>query len=46
MFSKFIKRPVLAISISLAIIFLGIMAMATRPISQFPEIAPHVSIFS
>lgn len=46
MFSKFIKRPVLAISISLAIVFLGILAMNTRPISQFPSIAPpRVNIF-
>lgn len=46
MFSKFIQRPVLAIAISLAIIFLGILAISTRPISQFPEIAPpRVNIF-
>lgn len=46
MFSQFIKRPVLAISISLAIVFLGILAMMTRPISQFPNIAPpRVNIF-
>jgi HAE1 family hydrophobic/amphiphilic exporter-1 len=46
MFSKFIKRPVLAISISLCIVFLGILAMNTRPISQFPNIAPpRVNIF-
>lgn len=46
MFSKFIQRPVLAISLSLAIVFLGILAIKTRPISQFPEIAPpRVNIF-
>lgn len=46
MFSKFIKRPVLAIAMSLAIVFLGILAIFTRPISQFPEIAPpRVNIF-
>lgn len=46
MFSKFIKRPVLAIAISLAIIFLGVLAINTRPISQFPEIAPpRVMVF-
>lgn len=46
MFSKFIQRPVLAIAISVAIIFLGILALSTRPISQFPEIAPpRVNIF-
>ncbi len=46
MISTFIKRPVLAISISLCIVFLGILAMNTRPISQFPNIAPpRVNIF-
>lgn len=46
MFQKFIKRPVLAIVISLAIIFLGILAMVTRPVSQFPDIAPpRVMVF-
>jgi HAE1 family hydrophobic/amphiphilic exporter-1 len=46
MFRKFIQRPVLAISISLAIIFLGVLAIKTRPVSQFPEIAPpRVNIF-
>jgi hydrophobic/amphiphilic exporter-1 (mainly G- bacteria), HAE1 family len=46
MFSKFIQRPVLAISISVAIIFLGILAIYTRPVSQFPQIAPpRVNIF-
>lgn len=46
MFSKFIQRPVLAISLSLSIIFLGFLAIYTRPVSQFPEIAPpRVNIF-
>lgn len=46
MFNKFIQRPVLAISVSLAIIFLGLLAIKTRPVSQFPEIAPpRVNIF-
>lgn len=46
MFGKFIQRPVLAIAISLAIIFLGILAITSRPISQFPDIAPpRVNIF-
>jgi HAE1 family hydrophobic/amphiphilic exporter-1 len=46
MFSKIIQRPVLAISISLALVFLGILALLTRPISQFPDIAPpRVNIF-
>jgi len=46
MFSKFIQRPVLAISLALAIIFLGFLAITTRPVSQFPEIAPpRVNVF-
>ncbi|WP_421794427.1 efflux RND transporter permease subunit [Haliscomenobacter sp.] len=46
MFSKFIHRPVLAIAISLAITFLGILASNTMPVSQFPQIAPpRVNIF-
>ncbi|MFC4870765.1 efflux RND transporter permease subunit [Negadavirga shengliensis] len=46
MFSKFIKRPVLAISLSLAIVFLGLLAINTRPVSQFPDVAPpRVNIF-
>lgn len=46
MFTKFIQRPVLAIAISLAILFLGVLAISTRPISQFPNIAPpRVNIF-
>lgn len=40
MFSKFIHRPVLAIALSLGIVFLGLLAIFTRPISQFPDIAP------
>jgi len=46
MFSKFIQRPVLAIVLSLGIVFLGLMAMNTSPVAQFPDIAPpRVSIF-
>lgn len=40
MFNIFIKRPVLAIVISLVIVFLGILAINTLPTSQFPSIAP------
>jgi HAE1 family hydrophobic/amphiphilic exporter-1 len=40
MFKNFIKRPVLAIVISITIIFLGLLAINTLPISQFPDIAP------
>lgn len=42
MFGEFIHRPVLAICISLVIIFLGVLAANTLPKSQFPEIAPPV----
>ena len=46
MFKRFIHRPVLAIAISLVIIFMGILAIKTLPISQFPSIAPpRVNIF-
>jgi hydrophobic/amphiphilic exporter-1 (mainly G- bacteria), HAE1 family len=40
MFNKFIKRPVLAIVLSLVIIFMGVLAIKTLPTSQFPSIAP------
>src|SRR5690606_12644832 len=46
MFSKFIHRPVLAIVISVIIVFTGLLAIKQLPISQFPEIAPTtVNIF-
>ena len=46
MFNNFIKRPVLAIALSLAIVFLGFIAITKSPIAQFPEIAPpRVTIF-
>ncbi len=44
MFSKFIKRPVLAIVLSLVILFMGVLAIETLPKSQFPEIAPPMVI--
>ncbi|WP_282132765.1 efflux RND transporter permease subunit [Cellulophaga baltica] len=46
MFSKFLKRPVLAIVISVIIVFTGLLAIKQLPISQFPQIAPTtVNIF-
>ena len=46
MFSKFIRRPVFAIVISVIIVFVGILAIKKLPISQFPDIAPTtVNIF-
>ncbi len=46
MFSRIIHRPVLAIVISLVLLFTGGLAIKTLPTSQFPEIAPTtVNIF-
>jgi HAE1 family hydrophobic/amphiphilic exporter-1 len=36
----FIKRPVMAIVISLVITIVGLLAMSTLPIGQYPEITP------
>ena len=44
MFNKFIQRPVLAIVLSLVIIFMGILAISGLSTSQFPEIAPPTVI--
>jgi HAE1 family hydrophobic/amphiphilic exporter-1 len=46
MFNLFLKRPVLAIILSLVIIFMGVLAIKTLPTSQFPEIAPPVVMVS
>ncbi len=40
MFQKFIHRPVLAIVISIVIVFIGFLAMGTLPVAQFPNVAP------
>lgn len=40
MFQKFIHRPVLAIVISVLIVFVGILSIKSLPISQFPDVAP------
>ncbi|MDP1822792.1 MAG: efflux RND transporter permease subunit [Archangium sp.] len=40
MTERFIHRPVLAIVLSILIVFLGVLAMKSRPVSQFPEISP------
>lgn len=46
MFNKFIHRPVLSIVISTAIVLMGMLAIKTLPISQFPTIAPPtVNVF-
>ncbi|WP_455128795.1 efflux RND transporter permease subunit, partial [Prevotella veroralis] len=40
MFQKFIRRPVLAIVVSLVIVFIGILSLFNLPITQFPSISP------
>ncbi|NHN27126.1 efflux RND transporter permease subunit [Flavobacterium jejuense] len=40
MFSKFIDRPVLSTVISIIIVILGVLGLASLPVSQYPEIAP------
>lgn len=40
MFQKFIDRPVLSTVISVIIVILGILGLATLPVEQYPEIAP------
>ncbi len=40
MIEKFMHRPVLAIVLAILTVFLGVMAMRSRPVSQFPEISP------
>lgn len=40
MFNIFIKRPVMAIVLSLLFLFMGVLAIRSLPISQFPDIAP------
>jgi HAE1 family hydrophobic/amphiphilic exporter-1 len=46
MFSKFIRRPVFAIVISVVIVFMGVLAIKTLPTSQFPEISPPMVMVS
>jgi len=46
MFNKFIQRPVLAIVMSLVIIFMGVLSINSLPVSQFPSIAPPMVVVS
>lgn len=46
MFNIFIKRPVMAIVLSLLFLFMGLLAIRSLPISQFPDIAPPRVIVS
>ncbi|TXB68823.1 efflux RND transporter permease subunit [Phaeodactylibacter luteus] len=46
MFQNILKRPVMAIVISIVLVFVGLLAISQLPISQFPSIAPTtVNIF-
>ena len=36
----FIKRPVLAICISIAIVFVGLLSLNSLSVEKFPDIAP------
>jgi HAE1 family hydrophobic/amphiphilic exporter-1 len=40
MFNIFLTRPVMAISLSLLILFMGFLSIKSLPVSQFPDIAP------
>lgn len=44
MFQSFIRRPVLSIVLSLVIVFMGVLAIKSLPISQFPDISPPMVI--
>ncbi len=46
MFSKILRRPALAIVISMIIVFLGGLAIVSLPISQFPDVAPPSVVVS
>ncbi|AWM32694.1 efflux RND transporter permease subunit [Hymenobacter nivis] len=46
MFSKFIRRPVFAIVISVVILLMGGLAILQLPTSQFPEISPPLVMVS
>ena len=39
-FTNFIKRPVLSTVISILIVLLGVIGLMSRPIEQYPSIAP------
>jgi len=40
MLSGILRRPVLAIVISILIVFVGLLSLVQLPISQFPPVAP------
>ena len=36
----FIKRPVMAMSVSILILIIGMISLLTLPVEQYPDIAP------
>ena len=42
----FIKRPVMALSIAIVILFLGTISYFSLPVEQFPDIAPPTVVVS
>lgn len=44
MFTKLLRKPVLAIVLSIVIVFIGILSINTLPKSQFPDIAPPMVV--
>ena len=44
MFTRFIRKPVLAIVLSIVIVFVGLLSINSLPKSQFPEIAPPMVV--
>jgi len=47
MFTKILHRPVLAIVVSVVVLFMGSLGITTLPVAQFPDVAPptvYVSI--
>lgn len=47
MFKRFIERPVLSTVVSIIITLLGLLALTSLPVSQYPEIAPPtVTVFA
>ncbi len=40
MFTRFLHRPVMAIVLSVLLVFMGMLSIHSLPVSQFPEIAP------
>jgi HAE1 family hydrophobic/amphiphilic exporter-1 len=46
MFTKILTRPAFAIVISIVLLFLGALGIATLPVAQFPDIAPPTVMVS